>query len=51
MKTITIQDKTWQKLYALKGKLLHKNYTETIEALFKLVSKFKLLGELKEMEK
>lgn len=46
MKTITIEDKVWQKLVRLKTNLVAKNYTEVLEKLFKLVTKLKLQKEL-----
>ena len=50
MKTITIEDKTWQKLSRMKIDLICISHDEVINRLFSLVQKFKLADELKSIK-
>ncbi len=50
MKTITIQDETWQKLTKLKIYLVANNFSEVLERMFKIIQLHKLKEELKEVK-
>ena len=50
-KPIKIREETWRKLTKLKYQLDCKTIDETIQKLFKLVTKFKLAKELEDIDK
>ena len=50
MKIIKVDDDIWEKLMRLKLDLKVKSLSKTISKLFKLTSKFKLRGELNDLD-
>ena len=50
-KPIKISEQTWRKLCQMKLNLDCKSIDETIQRLFKLVTKFKLAKELEDIDK
>lgn len=50
MKQIKVKDNVWEKLWKLKPDLKVKSLSDVISKLLKLVSKFKLKEELKNLK-
>ena len=50
MKIIKFQDAVWEKLMKKKLELKCKSMSDVVSKLLKLVSKFKLMEELKDLE-
>lgn len=50
MKQVKVEDDVWEKLYRKKLDLKCRTLSEVVSKLLKLVSKFKLMEELKNLE-